>query len=158
MAELVEVTDIQTEQVKIGDVYELHFNILNIFQEIAGWFAPVTNEKLKQEKANTLIQKVLDESYNRKWFRILSSKVDGNTLILRIGISNIPQDTQVGQLGVLVLALLPFVAEIIVALGVAIGINVAITKAFKVIEKPLPALAIGAVALLGLFIYFGRKK
>jgi len=158
MAELIPITDINQQEVKIGDVYELHFDIKNIFQVIAGWFAPQWSEEQKKNKINELIQKTLDESQKRGWFRVLKYSTDGNTLILRIGISQIPTQTTVGQLEALPLLLLPFVAEIIVAIGVAIGINVAVSKAFKVVEKPLPLLIMGAVAIAGLYIYTTMRR
>jgi len=155
--ELVLIKDIETEQMRIGDKYELHFTIQNIFQEIAGWFAPTWSEEQKQNKIQEMIQKLLDESAKKKWYRILSYKVDGNDLILRIGISNLPQVNAQGQLAVIPLVVLIIVGAII-AIGTAIGINVAINKAFKIIDKTSPIL-IASLVGLGLFsLWLGRPQ
>jgi hypothetical protein len=158
MAELIPITDINNQEMAIGDVYELHFTIQNIFQEIAGWLAPQWSEQQKKDKINTLIQKVLDESIKQKWFRILKYNVDGNDLILTIGISQLPTGTTtIGQLEILpvLLVLLP---EIIVSIGLAVGVTVAVNKVFKVVEKPPTWIILGAIGLGALYIFLGRKR
>jgi len=152
--ELIPIKDIETEQMKIGDVYELHFNIKNVFQVIAGWLAPTWSEQQKTDKINLLIQKTIDASTQQKWFRVLNYKVIGNDLIMRIGISNLPAEKTI-SLGVIPLVV-ALVAGIIISIGLVIGINVAISKVFKVIDKTSPYIIAGLIGL-GLFsIWIGR--
>ena len=139
------------EPAKAGDKFRLTFNVLTWTEQLWGIISPSWQAQVYEQKIAAAIEKMKSQE-SGGGFRILDveSQAGDKKLIVDIQIVD-PGKLQKG-IGVIPFAIVGAVIQLLMVATIVVGVNMALSRVDKIVEKPIPA--IGFVIALGLAAYF----
>lgn len=151
MAEFVQVD--KTEEMKAGDKLRLTFNVLSLADEVFGFFSPTWQQQQYEIKLTKAIEQIQAQSAAHG-YRVLAIQTDpsNKTIVVDIVVEN---PTLMGK----GLGLFPFIIAgyVIIAIVAAVGLNMALDKVERIVDKPIPALGLLGLGGILLFFYLSSK-